>query len=37
MPWKEVSAMSARREFADLARRPGANIRELCRRFEISP
>ena len=37
MPWKEVSAMSARRDFAELARRPGANIRELCRSFEISP
>ena len=37
MPWKEVSAMSARREFVSLAAAPGANIRELCRRFKISP
>jgi transposase InsO family protein len=37
MPWKEVSAMSARREFVTLAAVPGANIRELCRRFQISP
>lgn len=37
MPWKEVSAMSARREFVTLASRPGVNVRELCRRFEISP
>ena len=37
MPWKEVSAMSARREFVSLATVPGANVRELCRRFEISP
>ena len=37
MPWKEVSAMSARREFVSLAAAPGANVRELCRRFQISP
>lgn len=37
MPWKEVSTMSSRREFVALAAAPGANIRELCRRFEISP
>ena len=37
MPWKEVSAMSARREFVALAMAPGANVRELCRRFEVSP
>ena len=37
MPWKEVSAMSARSEFVSLATGPGANVRELCRRFEISP
>ena len=37
MPWKEVTAMSARREFVTLATAPGANVRELCRSFEISP
>lgn len=37
MPWKEVSTMSSRREFVALANAPGANVRELCRRFEISP
>src|SRR4051812_47675474 len=37
MPWKECSLMSSRLEFAMLARVPGANIRELCRRFGISP
>jgi len=37
MPWKEVSAMSARREFVTLAAGPAANVRELCRRFAISP
>lgn len=36
MPWREVSIMSERREFVDLARQEGANIRELCRRFGIS-
>jgi transposase InsO family protein len=37
MPWKEVSVMSARREFVTLALTPGANVRELCHRFAISP
>src|SRR4051812_49127040 len=37
MGWSEVSIMSARREFVSLAMRPGANIRELCRRYQISP
>jgi transposase InsO family protein len=36
MPWKEVSVMSARREFVQLADQPGANIAQLCRRFGIS-
>lgn len=36
MPWKEVSAMSARIEFLDLARQPGANVSQLARRFEVS-
>ncbi len=37
MPWKEVSAMSLRLEFVRLARHPQANVRELCRRFQVSP
>src|SRR3954466_15649960 len=37
MPWKEVYTVSLRREFVQLASNAGANIRELCRRFEISP
>lgn len=37
MPWNEVSAMSLRHEFVTLATTPGANVRQLCRRFCISP
>jgi transposase InsO family protein len=37
MPWKEVSTMSSRREFVVLASAPEVNVRELCRRFSISP
>jgi len=37
MPWREVSVMEQRREFVRLAQREGANRRELCRRFGISP
>jgi transposase InsO family protein len=37
MPWKEVSVMSQRRDFVSLASGERANIRELCRRFKISP
>lgn len=29
--------MSERQEFAELASKPGVNMRELCRRFDISP
>ena len=36
MPWKEVSVMSAKREFVVLADQAGANMRALCRRFGIS-
>jgi len=36
MPWQEVTAMSLRFEFVQLARQPGANISLLCRRFGIS-
>jgi transposase InsO family protein len=37
MPWKENTLMSCRHEFVLLARQPGSVIRELCRRYEISP
>ena len=37
MPWCEVSVMDQRREFVRLAMQEGANRRELCRRFGISP
>ena len=37
MPWEEVSIMSQKQEFVTLAQNEGTNIRELCRRFGISP
>lgn len=37
MPWEEVTRVSLRREFVQLAMQAGANKRELCRRFKISP
>lgn len=37
MPWKAQNIMSLKHEFVLLARQEGANRRELCRRFEISP
>jgi transposase-like protein len=37
MPWQEMSIMGERREFVRLAMQEGANRRELCRRFGISP
>ena len=37
MPWGEVTVVSQRQEFVELAGRPGANVRELCKRFGISP
>jgi len=37
MPWNEVSAMSLRLEFVTLATAEEANVRELCRRYGISP
>jgi transposase InsO family protein len=36
MPWKVSDSMSLRIEFVTLASQEGANIAELCRRFEIS-
>jgi transposase InsO family protein len=37
MPWTERDRMSLRLEFASLASQEGANVRELCRRYGISP
>jgi len=37
MAWQAVDTMSLRYEFVKLALKEGANIRELCRRYEISP
>lgn len=37
MVWMETSTVSLRQEFVRLARQDGANKRELCRRFGISP
>jgi len=37
MPWQEQSVRSLREEFVVLAERPDANVRELGRRFGISP
>jgi transposase InsO family protein len=37
MPFREVSLMDQKREFVVLAASDRANIRELCRRFAISP
>jgi len=36
MPWKELTPMSQRREFVNLALTDGANMARLCRSFEIS-
>ena len=36
MPWQEVGTVSLRREFVILAKQPGANMAELCRRFHIA-
>lgn len=37
MPWTPRALMDIKREFLDLALQEGANRRELCRRFGISP
>ncbi|MFN9470499.1 helix-turn-helix domain-containing protein, partial [Acidovorax sp.] len=37
MPWSTRDTMSLREEFITLACQEGANRRELCRRFGISP
>jgi len=36
MPWKEVSVMSLRWEFVELASQPNVNFSQLCQRFGIS-
>lgn len=36
MPWGALSAMDLRLEFCELAGRDRANVRQLCRRFNIS-
>ena len=37
MPWREITRMSLREEFVELAMQEGSNRRELCRRFGIAP
>lgn len=37
MPWTPKDLMDLKQEFVELARKEGANRRELCRRFGISP
>ena len=37
MPWNEVSTVSLRLEFVTLATAEGANVRDLCRRYAITP
>jgi transposase len=36
MPWKEMDAMLLRKEFVLLAKQAGANIRALCRQYQVS-
>ena len=36
MAWKDIDAMSQKREFVKLASDPDVNFSELCRRFEVS-
>ena len=37
MAWQEKTTMSLRLEFVTLAQAEGANVRALCRQFQISP
>ena len=37
MTWMEKSTVSLRQEFVHLAEQESTNMRELCRRFGISP
>lgn len=36
MPWEEVSTVSLRREFVELAQQPDANFSALCQRYQVS-
>jgi transposase InsO family protein len=36
LPWSEYTVVNQREEFVRFALQPGANISELCRRFEVS-
>jgi transposase InsO family protein len=36
MPWREVTTVSQREEFVQLARGGGITVAELCRRFDVS-
>ena len=37
MPWDAMSTQDLRFEFVSEASREGTNVRQLCRRFNISP
>src|SRR5258705_3487016 len=37
MPWSSRTIIEERREFVMLAQSPDANVRALCRRFNVSP
>jgi len=37
MPWKAKTTMSQRQEFVELALKENANVRALCREFDITP
>jgi transposase-like protein len=37
MPWPVKNLIHVRLEFVNLALQPGTNVRQLCRRFGISP
>lgn len=37
MPWPVKNLINVRLEFVNLALQPDANVRQLCRRFDISP
>lgn len=37
MPWASKTVPEARREFVALSKAPAANIRALCRQFNVVP
>ena len=37
MAWRDQTVVDQRMEFVSFCLQPGANIRELCRRYEVSP